>query len=63
LRNWQELGGPAVSQPDRKGFRSRLMGSLARQLGGVIAFDWAKEGLGVELRVDPDAIRLQPRGR
>ncbi|MBI1684164.1 PAS domain-containing protein [Caulobacter hibisci] len=49
--NWQERGGPPVAAPERRGFGSRLMNSLARQLHGVIIFDWAAEGLSVELRV------------
>lgn len=53
--NWQERGGPVVAPPERRGFGSRLMNSLARQLGGDIVFDWAADGLGVKLRVDETA--------
>jgi|GEM_PF-584672 len=49
--SWQERGGPPVVAPERKGFGSRLMRSLARQLNGTIVFDWAPAGLMVELRV------------
>ena len=49
--SWQERGGPPVTAPERKGFGSRLMHSLARQLNGAIAFDWAPIGLTMELHV------------
>jgi len=46
---WRETGGPAVSPPDHRGFGSRLMGQLARQLGGSLHYDWRPEGLVAEL--------------
>lgn len=47
--NWRESGGPAVSPPTRTGFGSRLIRQLARQLNGVVAYDWAPGGLQVTL--------------
>lgn len=49
--HWQEVGGPPVLAPERAGFGSRLIKSLARQLNGKIDFRWAPEGLAVELEV------------
>lgn len=49
--SWRERGGPPVIPSERKGFGSRLMNSLARQLNGAIVVDWAREGLNMELRV------------
>ncbi|AYV48630.1 hypothetical protein CFHF_19545 [Caulobacter flavus] len=49
--SWQERGGPPVTAPDRKGFGSRLMHSLARQLNGEIVSDWTRAGLTADLRV------------
>lgn len=48
--HWQERGGPVTTAPSKTGFGSRLISSLARQLEGEIAFDWAAEGLSVTLR-------------
>ena len=46
---WSETGGPPAGPPARAGFGSRLIASLARQLGGEIAYDWRPEGLEAEL--------------
>ncbi|PLR28662.1 hypothetical protein SGCZBJ_01550 [Caulobacter zeae] len=48
--HWEERGGPAVEPPKRTGFGSRLVARLARQLEATIAFDWAKDGLQVDLQ-------------
>lgn len=48
---WRETGGPRVRAPTRKGFGSKLISDLARQLGGVASFEWAEEGLRFELTV------------
>jgi two-component sensor histidine kinase len=42
---WSERAGPAISPPARKGFGSRVMGTMIREAGGTIAFDWDREGL------------------
>ncbi|MEW6392030.1 MAG: HWE histidine kinase domain-containing protein [Pseudomonadota bacterium] len=45
---WRETGGPPVAQPTRRGFGSRLMErSIAGELRGHIAFDYAETGLVV----------------
>ena len=43
--HWRESGGPKVREPERKGFGSRMIGSLARQLQGEVAKDWRPDGL------------------
>jgi PAS domain S-box-containing protein len=43
---WRERGGPPVAPPTRKGFGSRLIErGLAGQVGGIVAFDYAPDGL------------------
>lgn len=46
---WQESGGPPVQAPTRRGFGSRLIHDLARQLGGEARFHWEAAGLRVEI--------------
>jgi two-component sensor histidine kinase len=55
---WTEQGGPPVIEPSAPaGFGSELIRrSMARQLGGSIAFDWAAEGLIVTLRMRRDRL-------
>lgn len=50
---WAERGGPPVVAPVAlEGFGSQLVRrSVAAQLGGDIAFDWAREGVVVTLRM------------
>ena len=49
---WLEGGGPPITAPSRAGFGSRLIGQLARQLGGDIAYDWRPAGLRAEMNLD-----------
>ena len=51
---WREVGGPSVRAPTRRGFGSKLISELARQLGGGPTFEWPPEGLRFEL-----IVRLQ----
>lgn len=46
---WRETGGPPVQAPARRGFGSRLIHDLARQLGGEARFHWDAAGLAVEI--------------
>jgi two-component sensor histidine kinase len=50
---WTERGGPPVIAPKKvQGFGSQLVQrSMAAQLGGSIAFNWAEEGVVVTLRM------------
>lgn len=50
---WCETSGPEVHPPTRRGFGSRLIHDLARQLGGEAHFHWRPEGLEVELTLAP----------
>jgi two-component sensor histidine kinase len=48
---WREAGGPPAREPLRRGFGSRLIEDLLRQLGGTARFDWAETSLVVELTI------------
>lgn len=54
---WQELGGPAVPLPSRKGFGTRLIDSMGRGFGGKneLCYDPA----GVRWQVSADTDRLK----
>ena len=43
--DWIESAGPRVSTPEGKGFGSRLLTSVARDIDGTIQVDYATEGL------------------
>lgn len=49
---WRELGGPVVSVPASKGFGTRMVEQLVRQLGGKVRHNWRREGLRVELTAE-----------
>ena len=51
---WSETGGPLTAAPVHRGFGSRLIHDLARQLGGQALFHWRPEGLAVEMVVSLD---------
>jgi two-component sensor histidine kinase len=55
---WIERGGPSISAPaTAEGFGSKLIHrSMAAQLGGSIAFDWAPEGVVATLRMSKGRI-------
>jgi two-component sensor histidine kinase len=60
LLTWKERGGPVLDGPPAKGGFGTL---LARQivtapLGGDIAYDWQRDGLGVAIAISAD--RLTP---
>jgi PAS domain S-box-containing protein len=42
---WRESGGPPVTPPSRRGFGSRLQGSLAQELHGEVSLDYAPAGV------------------
>jgi PAS domain S-box-containing protein len=48
---WRETGGPAVVEPARRGFGSRLIADLLRQVRGTAGFDWDAAGLIVTLKI------------
>jgi PAS domain S-box-containing protein len=49
--HWVETGGPAVSKPTRRGFGTRVVGSMIEQLKGEQRVDWCPEGLCCEIRI------------
>jgi two-component sensor histidine kinase len=56
---WTERGGPPVMAVPVKpqGFGSKLVHrSMAAQLGGTIAFNWAEEGVVVTLRMSKSRL-------
>jgi PAS domain S-box-containing protein len=46
---WREQGGPPIEPPGHNGFGSRLVGQLAKQIGGQADFDWGPDGLIVRI--------------
>jgi PAS domain S-box-containing protein len=46
---WTETGGPPVEPPTRRGFGTRVMDGMIRQLKGELRFDWRAEGLACEI--------------
>lgn len=48
---WSESGGPPVNEPTRKGFGSRLIVDLGRQMEATLAMHWERSGLLVEIEV------------
>jgi two-component sensor histidine kinase len=53
---WQEQGGPAVEDPQQRGFGSKLIeGSVPAELGGSVRLSFAPEGLRCEMRIPLEA--------
>ena len=49
---WEEKGGPKVATPKRQGFGTKLLKQVTgRQLDAELDFDWAPQGLKVEIRL------------
>src|SRR6185369_2538904 len=53
---WRESGGPPARTPTRVGFGSRLIDSLAGQLGARVEREWRREGLVVRLAMQSGLI-------
>lgn len=51
ILTWTEKGGPRVQTPDRRGFGSRMIGSLGQQLKGQVQLDYAPTGFVYRLDV------------
>lgn len=49
LLRWIETGGPPARKPTRKGFGSRVIEQMIKQLPGKLRFDWRAEGLVCEI--------------
>jgi two-component sensor histidine kinase len=48
---WTEKGGPAVAEPSRQSFGTRMMGSLGQQLKGEVQLDYLTTGFIYKLDV------------
>jgi PAS domain S-box-containing protein len=46
---WRETGGPPIESPTRRGFGTRVMDGMIRQLNGEMRFDWHSDGLTCEI--------------
>jgi PAS domain S-box-containing protein len=52
--SWTESGGPSVRQPERRGFGSTVIDSIAkRTVGGEVQLDYAPSGLAWHLTCPP----------
>jgi two-component sensor histidine kinase/DNA-binding response OmpR family regulator len=65
---WSEAGGPPVKTPSSQGFGTKIInGSIKRQIGGKVAFDWRPQGLVCRLSLPygaKDRVRTgSPPGR
>ncbi len=58
---WVETGGPAVSEPTRKSFGTRMMTSLGQQLKGLVSLDYRPSGFVYTLNVPLDALLTKPK--
>jgi two-component sensor histidine kinase len=55
--DWTEHDGPPVSPPGHAGFGSRLLrNGIARELGGTVSLDYAREGLRCRIAFAPGAV-------
>ena len=54
---WTELGGPAVQQPTRRSFGSRLINRLAEQLQGNVRLRYEPTGVVYELDIPLAVLR------
>ncbi len=53
--DWEERGGPPVTNPTREGFGTKLLRQVTgRQLDADLSFDWHPKGLRVEIRFPAD---------
>ncbi len=57
---WRETGGPAVQEPTRRSFGTRLIGALATQLHGEVRVRYEPAGIVYELDI-PLALLRTPR--
>ncbi len=56
---WEESGGPAVMQPNRRGFGSVILLDSAKQFGQDVSLNYAPGGLRYELQVGLSTISVQ----
>lgn len=58
---WIETGGPAVAEPTRKSFGTRMMTSLGQQLKGKVELDYSLSGLIYRLDVPLAALAAKSK--
>jgi two-component sensor histidine kinase len=46
---WTEADGPPATPPTRRGFGTRVMEGMMRQMKGDMRFDWRAEGVACEI--------------
>ena len=57
--DWVEKGGPAVTEPERRGFGSRMIeGSIAAELGGSATMAFKPEGLRCDIVLPLEAATV-----
>ena len=55
--SWVERGGPLVEHKGAEaGYGTKLMQRSINQLGGTIAYDWASDGLIVDMKMQADKL-------
>ena len=57
---WTEKGGPAVQEPTRRSFGTRLIAGLADQLHGDVRLRYEPEGVVYELDISLAVLRVLP---
>ena len=58
--SWTEKGGPAVTEPTRRSFGTRMMGSLGQQLSGEVHLDYKPDGFVYVLDVPLASLEVKP---
>lgn len=49
ILRWEEIGGPPVQKPTRRGFGGRIIEQMSSQLKGETSLDWRPQGLICEI--------------
>lgn len=57
---WTESGGPRVNEPTRRGFGTRLLGALAKQLHGEVTVRYEPDGIVYRLDSPLPMLRASP---
>jgi two-component sensor histidine kinase len=56
---WEEIGGPVVQQPTRRGFGTRLISRLMKQFNGEVSIQYRPQGLICEFDIPLDDVWLK----
>jgi two-component sensor histidine kinase len=57
---WEEIGGPEVEEPTRRGFGTRLITRLVKQFNGKVSMQYRPQGLICEFKIPLDDVWLKP---